>query len=202
MVWSDKHKIIFFHLPKTGGTSIEKALILTSKKDGYGINQKRKAMQHFDWKEYQSILGIKKYNQYYKFAVSRNPYQKVLSDYYWLKYVAKINNDNFQKKTFDEYLDYCEHIVKNKLYHLTIYHDHFKPQHEFLYDSENKLMINKILRFENFEYVKKFIKIRYKAKVEHTNNNKNKQKLELTTNQKNKIYKIYEKDFILLKYDR
>lgn len=201
MVWSDRHKIIFFHIPKTGGTSIEKALILTSKKDGYGVHEK-KAMQHFDWKEYQSILGIKKYNQYYKFAVSRNPYQKVISDYFWLKYVAKINNDNFQKKTFDEYLNYCEHIVKNKLYNLTIYHDHFKPQYEFLYDSNNKLMINKILQFENFEYVKKFVKIRYKANVEHTNSNKNKQKLELTTTQKNKIYKIYEKDFILLKYEQ
>jgi chondroitin 4-sulfotransferase 11 len=202
MVWDNKRKIIFLHIPKTGGTSVEQALNLVYKKDGYGINDNKKAMQHYDWHEYKKHIGNEKYDKYYKFTISRNPYDKVVSDYFWLKNVAKITNDNFQKKSFDEYLNYCEHIVKNKLYNLTIYHDHFKPQHRFIFDNNNKLMINKILRFENFEYVTKFVNTRYNTNLKHLNDNKSKKNIILNDIQKNKIYDIYKNDFILLKYEK
>ena len=202
MVWDNKRKIIFLHIPKTGGTSVEKGLNLLSKKDGYGINDNKKAMQHYDWNEYKNHIGNEKYDKYYKFSISRNPYDKVVSDYFWLKNIAKLTHDNFQKKTFDEYLNYCEQIVKNKSYNLTIYHDHFKPQHQFIYDKNNKLMINQILRFENFEYVTKFVNTRYKTNIKHLNENKLKKNIILNDIQKNKIYNIYKNDFILLKYSK
>jgi hypothetical protein len=202
MVWDFKRKIIFLHIPKTGGTSVEKALNLLSKEYGYGINNNKKAMQHYDWHQYKKHLGEKIFNKYYKFTISRNPYDKVTSDYFWLKNIAKVEYDNFQNKSFDEYLDYCEHIVKNRLYNLTIYHDHFKPQHRFIYDNNNKLMIDRILRFENFKYVSKFVNTRYNTNLKHLNENKSKKKIILNDIQKNKIYDIYKNDFILLKYEK
>ena len=202
MVWSNEHKIIFVHIPKTGGTSIEKALKLTSRENGYGVNKEKKAVQHYDYNEYRYSLGAEKFDKYYKFTISRNPYEKVISEFFWLKFKAKLNEDNFQKKTFDEYLDYCKHIVNNKLYKLSIFHDHFKPQHEFIYNNKDKLMINKILRFENFKYIKKFILLKFKKNLQHDNNNNKKEKIILTDEQKEKIYQIYHKDFILLKYDK
>ena len=199
MVWCDKHKIIFIHIPKTGGTSIEKSLNISNIKNGYGIKD-NKAVQHFTWYNYQKHINDK-FNAYYKFTIVRNPYEKVLSDYFWLKNIAHLDVDNYQNKTFDEYLDYCDFIVKNNLYNKTIYHDHFMPQNEFIYKNDI-LMINKILRFENFEYIKKFMKLRYKVNVIHENKNNSKKNITLTELQKDKIYKIYEKDFILLKYPK
>ena len=200
MVFNDKMKIIFIHIPKTGGTSIESALDCITKENGYGVVN-NKAMQHYNWKDYKNKYQ-NKFKNYYKFTVVRNPYDKVLSDYYWLKNVAKIDIDNFQNKNFDQYLSYCEEIVKKKLYNKTKYHDHFLPQHKFIYDDNDNLMINKILRFENFEYITKFIKIRYKKDVKCLNKNNNSNKIILNQNQKNKIYEIYNKDFTLLSYPK
>jgi len=202
MVWDDKHKIIFVHLPKTGGTSIEVALNLQNKESGYGLHNKKKAMQHFTWKEYKNYIGDEKYDKYYKFAISRNPYEKVISDFYWLTNFAKLKNKNNQIMTFNEYLDHCEYIIKNNLYHLTIYNDHFMPQHKFIYDDNNNLMIDKILRFENFDYIKKFMKLRYKVNINHLNKNKEENKIIFDEEQKNKIYNMLKTDFILLKYPK
>ena len=202
MVWDDKNKVIFFHIPKTGGSSIELAIGLLTLDNGFGVNSNNKAMHHFTWEEYKNHLGIEKYNEYYKFSISRNPYDKVISDYFWLKNIGKLTHDNFQKKTFDEYLNYCEHIIKNKLYNLTIYHDHFIPQHKFIYDDNNKLMIDEILQFENFNYIENFMKIKYNVDINHINKNETKNNIILDDVQKNKIYNMLKNDFILLKYEK
>ena len=202
MVWDDKHKIIFLHIPKTGGSSIELAFGLFTFNNGYRIDNNIKAMHHFTWEEYKNYLGQKKYDEYYKFTIIRNPYNKVISDYFWLKNIAKLEYDNFQNKSFDEYLDYCDHLVKNNLYNLTLFHDHFMPQHKFIYNDKNKLMIDKILRFENFDYIEKFIKIKYNININHINKNETKNNIILNDIQKNKIYNIYKNDFILLKYSK
>jgi hypothetical protein len=198
MVWSDKHKIIFVHIPKTGGTSIEKSLNALNNESGYGIKN-NKAVQHYTWYDYKKYMN-NKFNKYYKFTIVRNPYKKVVSDYFYLKNIQKLNVDNFQNKTFDEYLDYCEFIVKNNLFNKTKHHDHFMPQNKFIYKDDNVLMIDKILKFENFEYIKKFMKLKYNVNINHENKNNSKKDIILRDEQKDKIYKIYEKDFILLNY--
>ena len=61
-------------------------------------------------------------------------------------------------------------------------------------------MIDKILRFENFEDIKEFMKVKYKININHAN--KNNYNFILSDDQRNKIYKIYKKDFELLKYQK
>lgn len=200
MVFNDKIKVIFIHIPKTGGTSIENALNCKEIKNGYGVIN-NKAIHHYSWKEYKNKYP-KRFKNYYKFTIVRNPYDKILSDYYYLKHIAKLDIDNFQNITFDEYLNYCGEIVKNKLYNKTKYHDHFLPQHKFIFNDNNNLMVNKILRFENFSHINKFIKIRFKKDLQWLNKNKYSEKIILNQEQKDKIYEIYEKDFTLLSYPK
>jgi len=200
MVFSDKHKVIFIHIPKTGGSSIETSLNCKNDSSGYGTKD-GKARQHYTWKDYEKNY-LNKYKNYYKFSIIRNPYTKVLSDYYFLKNEAKITHNNFQNKSFDEYLDYCKYIYENKLYSTTHYHDHFMPQYEFIYDNNNKLKVDKIFKFENFEEITKFIKSKYNCIVGHEQKNKVLDKIILSEKQKNKIYEIYKKDFEILKYNK
>ena len=63
-------------------------------------------------------------------------------------------------------------------------------------------MVNKILRFENFSHITKFIKTRFKKDLQWLNKNKYSEKIILNQEQKDKIYEIYEKDFTLLSYPK
>ena len=72
----DKYKTIFIHIPKNAGTSIE---------EYFGNKSVRiQPEKHAD------IYEIKKkfknsYNNYRKFTIIRNPYDKMVSWYFYLK---------------------------------------------------------------------------------------------------------------------
>ena len=85
MISFDK-KFIFVHINKTAGTSIEKAL------SNYGVRKLEensdleleltyKQSQHFNTEEYKKHLGDG-YDDYYKFTIIRNPFDRVVSYYY------------------------------------------------------------------------------------------------------------------------
>ena len=86
----DKEKLIFVHIPKNAGTSIKKAFNYKSKgeviKGGvdYGFNEMMVGHKHWTIgkikKEYP-----KEYASYKKFAIIRNPYERMVSWYAYLK---------------------------------------------------------------------------------------------------------------------
>jgi hypothetical protein len=82
----DKEKLIFIHIPKNAGESIKKLLI--GEKDFNGLKR--------PWK-HKTITNIKEnnpkaYNDYKKFAIVRNPYNRMVSMYAYLK-KYKLSND-------------------------------------------------------------------------------------------------------------
>ena len=68
---NDKYKIIFIHIPKNAGISIEEALF--DKKIGH------KSILQFE------SHNLKKYHEYFKFTVVRNPYDRLVSAFHFLK---------------------------------------------------------------------------------------------------------------------
>ena len=84
---SHSKKFIFIHIPKTGGTSIEIVL------KGY-IAEKYKIagdntffigpdIKHHTASELLERYGKKKFGEYLKFCVIRNPWDRLLSLFYW-----------------------------------------------------------------------------------------------------------------------
>lgn len=198
MVYSHKYKSIFIHIPKCGGTTIEQSLNLIDMQSGYGI-EKGKAMQHYTWSDYIDKLGHDVFNDYYKFAIVRNPYDRVISEYYWC-YIQNVGYKHGQ--SLDDFITYLEKMVTTKNYNETIWHDHFMPQYLYIYDKKYNIKVDKVFKMEDFLEVDKFILNKYGIKItqKHNTGDYDKSKIHLTDIQKEKIYNLYKTDFVLFGY--
>ena len=192
MVVCHTRKIIFIHIPKTAGSSIEQLLRDEGKYelDFIGVRNGR-STHHYMGIELKLILKDL-YQTYYKFSFVRNPYDRLISEYFW----CRINNVGYKfNKTFDEFLDYVEDVIKNKKFFKPIENDHFIPQYSFLFFN-NKLIVNNIFKYEDIETVAPLIKKRLKIKTSLQHLNKSvKNEITLTQEQKDRIYNLYQIDF-------
>ena len=199
MVVCHIRKIIFIHIPKTAGSSIEHLLRDEGKYelDFIGVRNGR-STHHYMGIELKLILK-ELYPTYYKFSFVRNPYDRLISEYFW----CRINNVGHKfNKTFDEFLDYVEDVIKNKKFFKPIENDHFIPQYSFLFFN-NKLLVNNIFKYEDIETVAPLIKKRLKIKTSLQHLNKSvKNEITLTQEQKDRIYNLYKIDFETFNYEK
>ena len=199
MVVCHIRKIIFIHIPKTAGSSIEHLLRDEGKYelDFIGVRNGR-STHHYMGIELKMILK-ELYPKYYKFSFVRNPYDRLISEYFW----CRINNVGHKfNKTFDEFLDYVEDVIKNKKFFKPIENDHFIPQYSFLFFNK-KLIVNNIFKYEDIETVAPLIKKRLKIKTSLQHLNKSvKNEITLTQEQKDRIYNLYQIDFETFNYDK
>jgi len=199
MVVCHIRKIIFIHIPKTAGSSIEHLLRDEGKYelDFIGVRNGR-STHHYMGIELKLILK-ELYPTYYKFSFVRNPYDRLISEYFW----CRINNVGHKfNKTFDEFLDYVEDVIKNKKFFKPIENDHFIPQYSFLFFN-NKLLVNNIFKYEDIETIAPLIKKRLKIKTSLQHLNKSvKNEITLTQEQKDRIYNLYKIDFETFNYEK
>ena len=90
--------VIFIHINKAGGTSVSSAL--------YGGEQDENGLVrthgHAKWWFYKAYFGAKKYNKFFKFAIVRNPYDRFVSIFHYLK---KGGNNPSDKNFYEQYFD-------------------------------------------------------------------------------------------------
>ena len=115
---SHQKKCIFIHIIKTGGTSIEKVL---------GMRKLHKKASY-----HRKMVGIKRWNNYFKFSFVRNPWDKMVSQYHYNSHLFVKN------KTFEEYIKWWD--LGNKI-------STFPPLNSFYLD----LDLDFIGRFENLQ---------------------------------------------------
>ncbi len=214
-----EEKLIFIHIPKTGGTSIERFFEMinldnffsaswdqeiTPFINRYGSLTKSKNI-YFEPQHYtQDVLSdlILDYQSYFTFTFVRNPYTRLLSEYFWLKKIAKLPSPN----QFDEvdFHNWCINYLKE------INSSHKIPQVSYL---DNQ--IDFIGRYEKLnEDFKELISIlcnkseifypyknRYLPKKNTTPHDKELLKNQILRKTKKLIYRTYQKDFKLLNYD-
>jgi hypothetical protein len=192
----NKHKCIFIHIPKCAGTSMLTVL----------SNGKKIYRDHATWFDYYRYNPYK-FEEYFKFAIVRNPYDRVVSLYaymsnskdkknrnsYYYKYFKK-NNIDFEKFVL-EFLSY-ERINSYVL---------FKPQHHFIFDYKYELKIDKIIKIEdiNLEYDKLKEKLNLKSQylIKANSSNRDEYKFYYKNNELiEKVKDIYKYDFKLLNY--
>ncbi len=199
MVVNRDKKIIFIHVPKTAGTTIEWMLDMElSLENFYGI-ENGKALQHLLARDIKK--KIKDYDEYIKFTVVRNPYDRFISEYKW----CEMDGHGFIKcESIDEFLSYVEKVVKRNKYDENVYIDHLIPQYEYVYDKKGELLVDYVGKYEEledvFNYMRKNLKVT-KEEIYKLNETK-KYKVILNKEQKDRIYNLYKKDFELFNYER
>lgn len=200
MPYCTQKEFIFIHIPKTGGTGIESKLNLGHEENGFIIKDNI-AYQHSNYQYYKNLLGEENFNKFLKFSVVRNPYTRIISDYFFIP----VNNVAFKGgKSFNEFLLLVKDIVEQDKFLDNLYFDHFKPQHSFICNSDNKLMIDKLFYFEKFNEIENFLfkNFRITDKQIILKGNYKKDQIILTNEQKKIIYNLYKKDFDIFGYNR
>ncbi|MBN9023834.1 MAG: hypothetical protein J0H08_17445 [Rhizobiales bacterium] len=89
MIVSHKHRFIFVHLGRTAGRSLTAALapycdpgdIVTPAGKGTGRNHDG-FERHFTAQEIRDRVGREVFDSYFKFAIERNPWDKIISRYW------------------------------------------------------------------------------------------------------------------------
>ena len=143
MIINHKHKFVFIHIPKAGGTSISN--YCEEKIEGslrnYLNNDK---IEEINPHIYASDLMCKfDYSNYNSFTVVRNPFDLVVSQYFW-----SIQNNLPLFPDVSDSIDYSfEDFVKLVIQPNAIR----QPMMEFITDEHGKFLIKNFIRFENME---------------------------------------------------
>jgi len=147
--------LLFIHIPKTGGTSLEYYLCqkyniplnndslsgFLNKDDTEIKNAKEKyqiksSMQHFTYKNIfdlnnERIINIDFENNLKIVSIVRNPYTRIVSDLFTH---FLINKNTSKEEVY--------HILCNNYIHSDKYDNHNLPQYSFLIDENEKLLEN------------------------------------------------------------
>jgi len=125
------HNYIFIHINKTGGTSIEKALGLP--------------LIHKTALEYRTEIGNVRWQEQFSFAIIRNPWDKVASQY---SYRSMINETELKKHPVP-FNDWVKRVFVDR--DPDYYNDQkmFAPQVDWLTDLEGNNLVDFVGRFEN-----------------------------------------------------
>lgn len=195
--------ILFIHIPKTGGTSIEKYLRNNYKEYLYSIGPynnlipndycKNHSLQHQEYKylyKYKDILNININSELLIFTIVRNPYDRIISELFWNYKKTNINKNSTKDDVYNILLKYFMEGDK--------WDNHEKTQYSFLENENGEIVKNIIiLKTENLE--EEFKKIGFYDYKSPKNINKNYMKY-LNNNSIKLINEKYKKDFIFFNY--
>jgi len=203
---NDMINLLFIHIPKTGGTSLEyyfsqkyniklnqnslHTYDLIEFYEKYGINL---TLQHYTYNniiEFNNILNVN-FENLEKITIVRNPYAKIISDLFYKKLI----NINSTK-------DYVYNII-NKYINENNHDNHNIPQYKFIIDNDNNLLHDiKIFKTETLN--DNMIANGYTDF--NININTNQHKINyidyLNNNSINLINNFYDKDFNYFNYNK
>ena len=207
---SYKHRCIFVHIPKSGGSSINHQFLPIKVERKHLIGNYKSRFQPMEWGlqhlRASYILGEVGYDifsKFFKFSFVRNPWDKLVSQYFYTKSPQRhalrewigITIDS----TFDEYIE--------KVYNanpLVLQHPHWARQYEFLYDTQGNQMVNFIGKFENlkedYNTICTILKTK-KSKLPHYNQSVRNHYTEYYNNKTKKmVEEVYIKDIETFQY--
>lgn len=134
--YPDRHRCIFIHVPKAAGSGIAAALF------GEGS-------RHVPYFEFEQA-NADKFRRYFKFAFVRNPWDRLVSSYFYLRAGGSGDRDRqWAERNLFDYPDF-KSFVHGWLTDEAIWSGiHFVPQHFFICDQSLRVKMDFVGRFEN-----------------------------------------------------
>lgn len=133
-------RAIFFHIPKSAGLSVSQAL--------FG----NRGAGHISVTTAKLIFGRKNFNEFYKFCFVRNPWDRLVSAYYYLKAggVDRVMTPwiNEHINRFDSFGEFVRHSLANPA---VMADQHLRPQYKFVVDGSGELKMDFVGRFESLQ---------------------------------------------------
>ena len=190
---NDQYNAIFIHIPKNAGISIETALF--NQKVGHKFLIAFKAHDQY------------KFSNYFKFSFVRNPYDRLLSAFFFMKKGGRNKTDQmWSQKNLSEiqtFQDFVLNLKSDSFAKKIMRWQHFRPQLDYITDEKNNIALDYMGRVETIESDIK--KIQSKLNLEsislgHLNKSQKVSKDYYNENLKDIVKKRYQKDFEQLGY--
>lgn len=194
-----KRKILFIHIPKTGGSSIENALNLhpnqvTDAKEY--LSGTGKHLQHLTYNEICSLKSKDEIFNFNKFCIIRNPIDRFYSEFRWRK---KIRHPIVENRNI---LDFANLLKEKKIEDTLKNECHYRFQSDYFYKDKKPSNEIVVFRFENgMKVIEEWLGDVANIKVNIPHKNKTDNKNELKDKKVDKIIEfIYEEDFKKIGY--
>lgn len=192
----DDYHCIFVHIPKAAGIAVSKSLF------------SRTGASHIKLRNYKLIFSEREFNAYFKFTFVRNPWDRLVSAYEFLKQGgyypsdAEWYNQNLNRfKSFEEF-------VLNWLNEQNVFSwIHFVPQYDFLCTTSDHIDIDFIGKYETIQNDYKYVRsklggIGKPLRILNKNMNREKNYRAYYNSQTRKIVsKVYQEDIELFGYE-
>jgi hypothetical protein len=214
-----KHKLAHIHIPKTAGTVIETYFHEIGDMKWGPESWVGQANIHGRWYEFQHLslqelrsLAHGAFDEYMSFAVVRNPYTRMISDYLWRRRIQH-QSPNSATQFFDSFGTFLNAIPKNintNFWRHVLGADkkkanfliHIRPQYQYISDSDGNCSVDEILKFERLHLDMARLLKRYGLS---TNRFKSPQIIDLkeyyNRTQLDLVNEIYAKDFAYYAYE-
>lgn len=146
---SHKHRCIFIHIPRSGGSSIEDVVWPEPRREAdlwmgfvspHSNRYQTGGLQHLTARLVREVVGQRVFNEYFKFTFVRNPWDKAISQFAYLSQRGDLRRflGAPEGLSFSDYLDRigsCAHVQ-------------WSPQYDFLYDEDGEPLVDFVGRFE------------------------------------------------------
>ncbi|EJM94427.1 Sulfotransferase family [Pseudomonas sp. GM74] len=199
---SEKNNIIFVHIPKCGGTSVESAIWEDHEKteenlwmgflDKYHNKYQTGGLQHLKAIQIRQHIGRSKFDNFFKFSIVRNPFARIVSQFLYMESRPDLR-DYIDMNADDSLITYLHKIQKRS-------HVQWEQQVSFLYDYKGNLLVDKVIQLEQINSLPEILKNNTPISIERiprTNTNKFKYHYKdyLCTDSISMITDLYFEDF-------
>jgi hypothetical protein len=187
-----QHRCLFIHIPKNAGTSVLRA---------FGEESGR---IHAKWYEYFESNRYF-FNQYHKFAIVRDPVERLHSTYQYLvsggnQATSDLSLTTLIKNNSNSFDSFVKEVLSEELLWLSPL---FQPQAAYIVNTQKQLMVDSLLRYEQLEADWRELTTTLKCdfSLPHTNRSKAADsKTDLSEQGHEKIRHLYQLDYELFKY--